>query len=89
MSRAGAAEKKPKPSRAAGTPIWVWVVYALGLLGAAVFVGTILFNVGALYLSDEGDEFTVNVSVLGFAVWGGLMALAGGLWIWRRRKGRR
>ena len=69
------------------TPIWVWVVYALGILGTAILVGSILFTLGALYLSDEGEDFFGNVSVLGFALWGALMAIAAGLWIWRRKAG--
>jgi len=72
----------------AGTPIWVWVVYSLGILAAAIFVFSILFTAGAYFLSDEVDV-TFDVSVLAIVLWGGLMALAGGLWIWRRRQGRR
>ena len=87
MSRGGAQRDRGEPR--AGTPIWVWVVYALGLLGTAILAGSILFTLGALYLSDEGEDFFGNVSVLGFALWGALMAIAAGLWIWRRMKGRR
>ena len=32
MSREGATDKKQKAPPAAGTPIWVWVVYAFGIL---------------------------------------------------------
>ena len=71
-----------------GTPIWVWVVYSLGILAAAIFVFSILFTAGAYFLSDEVDV-TFDVSMLAIVLWGGLMALAGGLWIWRRRQGRR
>jgi len=75
----------PKPS--GGTPIWVWVVYFLGVLATAIFVLSILFTAGAYLLSDE--PVTANVSTLAIVLWGALMALAGGLWIWRRRQGRR
>jgi LPXTG-motif cell wall-anchored protein len=75
----------PKP--AGGTPIWVWVVYSLGILAAAVFVFSILFTAGAYLLSDDVDV-TFDVSTLAIVLWGGLMALAGGLWVWRRRQGR-
>jgi hypothetical protein len=50
-----------------------------------VLVLSILFTAGAHFLGDA----PVGASILGFIVWGGLMALAGGLWIWRRRQGRR
>jgi len=76
----------PKP--AGGTPIWVWVVYSLGMLAAAIFVFSILFTAGAYFLSDD-VEVTFDVSTLAIVLWGGLIALAGGLWIWRRRQGRR
>ncbi|MGH3135284.1 MAG: LPXTG cell wall anchor domain-containing protein [Gaiellaceae bacterium] len=76
----------PKPT--GGTPIWVWVVYSFGILAAAIFVFSILFTAGA-YLLSEDVEVTFDVSTLAIVLWGGLMALAGGLWIWRRRQGRR
>jgi hypothetical protein len=71
-----------------GTPIWVWLVYSLGILAAAIFVFSILFTAGAYFLSDDVDV-TFNVSTAAIILWGGLMAIAGGLWIWRRRQGRR
>lgn len=88
MSREGAGDKKAKPLPAAGTPIWVWLVYALGIFAAAIFLFSILFTAGAYFLSDDVDV-TANVSTLAIVLWGGLMALAGGLWFWRRRQGRR
>ena len=78
----------PKPNTGGGTPIWVWVVYSLGILAAAIFVFSILFTAGAYFLSDDVDV-SFDVSTLAIALWGGLMALAGGVWIWRRRQGRR
>ena len=71
-----------------GTPIWVWVVYALGILAAAIFVFSILFTAGA-YLLSEDIEVTFDVSTVAIVLWSGLMALAVGVWIWRRRQGRR
>ena len=85
MSREGAGDKKAKPLPASGTPVWVWVVYALGILGAAILLFFSLFSAGAYFLGDS----PLQASILGFAVWGGLTALAAGLWIWRRRQGRR
>ena len=66
--------RNDKPSLAegtGGTPIWVWVVYALGILAASILVLSVLFTVGAYLLSDD---------------WGGLTLLAGGLWVYRRRR---
>ena len=70
-----------------GTPIWVWVVYSLGILAAAIFAFSILFTAGAYLLSDDVDV-TFDVSTPAIVLWGVLMALAVGLWIWRRTKGR-
>ena len=53
MSREGAGDKKSKQPPAAGTPIWVWVIYGFGILAATVFVFSALFTFGALYLSDD------------------------------------
>ena len=86
MSRGG-AEKVPA-AQTGGTPIWVWVVYSFGILAAAIFVFSILFTAGAYILSDDVDV-TFDVSIRAIVLWGVLMALAGGLWIWRRRQGRR
>jgi len=71
-----------------GTPIWVWVIYSLGILAAAIFMFSILFTAGAYFLSDDVDV-TFDVSTPAIVLWGGLMALACGLWIWRRRQGGR
>jgi LPXTG-motif cell wall-anchored protein len=88
VSREGAGGKTQKPPPAAGgTPIWVWVVYSLGILAAAIFVFSILYTAGAYLLSDDVDV-TFDVSTPAIVLWGALMALAGGLWIWRRRQGR-
>ena len=70
-----------------GTPIWVWVVYSLGILAAAIFAFSILFTAGAYLLSDDVDV-TFDVSAPAIVLWGALMAVAVGLWIWRRTKGR-
>ena len=86
MSREGG--QRPEPAIKAGTPIWVWVVYSFGILAAAIFVFSILFTAGAYILSDDVDV-TFDVSIRAIVLWGVLMALAGGLWIWRRRQGRR
>jgi hypothetical protein len=80
---------KPKDSPAvtAGTPIWVWVVYALGVLAAGIIVLSLAFAAVVYYSSD--DEFSVSVSAPAFVLWGGLVALAAGTLVWRRRGGGR
>jgi hypothetical protein len=85
VSREGATDKNPKPSRAAGTPIWVWVVYGLGILAAAIFAFSLLFTLGAVFLSDDAGV-TYDVSALALVLWGGLMLAAVVTWIVRRRQ---
>lgn len=70
-----------------GTPIWVWVIYAFGIFAVAIFALSILFAAGAYFLSDD-VPVTFDVSTPGLVLWPGLMAVAGGTWLWRRR-GRR
>jgi hypothetical protein len=86
VSREGAPSNKPKPAPAAGTPIWVWLIYALGLMAAAIFVFSILFTAGALLLSDD-VPVSLNISTPAFVLWGGLIAVAAVTWI--RRRGQR
>ena len=85
MSRGGASVNKAKPPPAAGTPIWVWVMYALGLLAAAIFAFSLLFTAGALLLSDDVPA-TYDVSPLAIVLWGGLIVAAVVTWVMRRRQ---
>jgi hypothetical protein len=87
MSREGAGEKKPKSPPRAGTPIWVWVVYAFGILAAAIFVFSLLFTLGALVLSDD-VAVSYDVSTPAVLVWGVLMLAAFVTWVVRRRQRR-
>ena len=77
--------KSKEPVATGGTPIWVWVVYVLGLLGAGIIVLSIAFAAVVYYSSD--DEFSMSVSAPAFVLWGALVALAAGTLIWRRRGG--
>jgi hypothetical protein len=36
------AESEPKTEAQVGAPVWVWVVYVLGSIAAAVFAGSLL-----------------------------------------------
>ena len=88
MSREGAPEqlrKKQAPPVAAGTPIWVWIVYVFGLFAAVVFAFSLLFTAGALFLSDDvpvSARFSAPAAIL----WGGLIVLAAATWFMRRRR---
>jgi hypothetical protein len=87
VSRAGASPKKPQARPAAGTPIWVWVIYAFGLVAAAVVVFSILFTLGALVLSND-VPVTYDVSAPAIVLWGGLIVAAAVTWFVRRRQRR-
>jgi hypothetical protein len=64
----------------------VWLVYGLGVLAGLVLAVSALFTLGGVFGSDD-VEFTVSTWPL--LVWGGLAALAGATWLWRRRATRR
>ena len=85
MSREGATDKKAKAPQASGTPIWVWVIYAFGIVAAAIFAFSLLFTLGALLLSDDVGV-TYDVSTLAIILWGGLMLAAVVTWVVRRRQ---
>jgi hypothetical protein len=65
-------------------PIYVTTLYALGILGGAVFVFSALFTMGGYFGSDDA---AVAVSLWALLVWGGLVVLAAVTWL-LRRKGR-
>jgi len=85
VSREGAPSQKPKAQRAAGTPIWVWVVYVLGILAAAIFVFSLLFTLGAVLLSDDVGV-SYDVSTPAIVLWGGLILAAVVTFLVRRRQ---
>ncbi len=86
MSREGAGDKKSKQPPAAGTPIWVWVIYGFGILAATVFVFSALFTFGALYLSDTGGGFSWRASIPAIVLWSALILAAVITWVVRRRQ---
>ena len=65
--------------------MWVWVVYGLGILAAAIFVFSVLFTLGAVLLSDDVGV-TYDVSALALVLWGGLILLAVVTLVVRRRQ---
>lgn len=90
MSRPTArTQKQPAGGPTGGTPVWVWVVYALGVFAATVFVGSALFAAGGYLFASDDFSVTLSFSRLGIVVWGGLIALAVVTWVVRRRGGGR
>jgi hypothetical protein len=87
VSREGAGVKREKQEPAAGTPIWVWVIYALGIMAAAIFAFSVLFTLGALLLSDD-VPVTYDISTPAIVLWGGLVVAAAATWYVRRRQRR-
>jgi hypothetical protein len=87
VSREGAPSKQPKAPPAAGTPIWVWLVYGLGILAVAIFAFSILFTLGALLLSND-VPVGADVSTPAIVLWGALIVAAVVTWIVRRRQRR-
>ncbi|HUG65299.1 MAG TPA: hypothetical protein VMK83_08785 [Gaiellaceae bacterium] len=85
MSREGAGGKKEQAAPAAGTPIWVWLVYGLGILAAVIFVFSLLFTAGAYLLSDD-VPVTLDISTPAIILWGGLIMAAAVTWFVRRRQ---
>jgi hypothetical protein len=65
----------------------VWVVYAFGILAAAIFAFSALFTVGALVLSNDVPVGT-EISAPAIVLWGGLIVAAVVTWIVRRRQRR-
>ena len=87
VSREGAGDRKQKAPPAAGTPIWVWLIYGLGILAAAIFAFSLLFTLGALVLSDD-VAVTYDVSTPAIVLWSVLIVAAVTTWFVRRRQRR-
>ena len=85
VARTMQRDKEPKTAASSRTPIWVWVVYAVGIFAAAILVFSILFTLGAYVLAND-VAVTYNVSLPAFLLWGGLTLVAAVLWISRRRR---
>jgi hypothetical protein len=89
VSRGGArARTAPQPVAAAKRPRLVWVVFALGVVGAAVLVLSALFVAGGAFGPSDADV-AVEVSPLAIVLWGGLVVLAAVTWLVRRGRGSR
>jgi hypothetical protein len=87
VSREGAQrDKAAEAAPVGGTPIWVWLVYVLGILSATILIGSGLFVLGA-YIGSEDGTVTTNVSIPALLLWS-VLALAA-LVLWLRRRGGR
>ncbi|MFO7573373.1 MAG: hypothetical protein R6W48_12355 [Gaiellaceae bacterium] len=81
MSREG-AQRESTPAPTGGTPIWVWLVYGLGVLGATILVGSALFALGASMADDAAVSTSVSIPAL--LLWGAFAVAALVLLLWRR-----
>jgi hypothetical protein len=73
----------PPAQAEAGTPVWVWVVYGLGILAGTVFAFSLLFLLFA-YAATGSGGFGVHVSDTAFVVWLVLAVAAAVTFVWRR-----
>ena len=81
MSRTAKTRAEPQVTTRR-RPVLVLVVYALGILGAAVMFLSVLFSAGGYFGSDDT---VVSVSPIALVVWGGSIVLAVATWLWRKR----
>ncbi len=86
MSREGAPSNKPKQQPPAGTPIFVWVVYGLGILAATIIAFSVLFTLGARLSDDVPLEY--DISWPATILWGGLALAALVTFVVRRKQHR-
>jgi len=92
VTETSAAERPPQatpevveetPSAVPGTPVGVWIVYVLGLLGAVVFAASLLF-VALAYATSGGGGTGINVSMPALVLWLAVTVAAAGTFLWRR-----
>ena len=71
--------------RRSGTPIWVWLVYGLGIVAAVILAFSLLFTFGAVTLSED-QPVSYDVSIPAFVLWGGMVLAALVTLVVRRRR---
>jgi hypothetical protein len=76
--------ERPKEAHDPGTPVWVWLIYALGLVAGTLLVLSVAW-VAVVSMSSDDTSYDVNVPA--FVLWGGLVLAAAGTLVWRRRGG--
>ena len=82
-------EVAARPAQAeVGTPVWVWVVYGLGILAATIFAFSLLFLLFA-YAATGSGGFGIHVSDAAFVTWLALAVAAAVTFVWRRFGGTR
>jgi hypothetical protein len=72
---AGAAES-------AGTPIWVWIVYSAGILGALALLGSAVASAALVLFSDATVRISFPALVVSLVLVGAAVALK----VWRSRR---
>ena len=78
--------ERPKDAHDPGTPVWVWLIYALGLIAATLLV--LSFALVAV-VSMGSDDASWDVNIPAIVLWGVLVLVAAGTLVWRRRGGGR
>ena len=73
----------PEVASAEGTPVAVWILYVLGILSAVVLAGSLLVVVIEAVASG-GNGVDVHVSAASLTIWLALIAVAAGMFVWRR-----
>jgi hypothetical protein len=79
---AGSGQAKDRPAPAAGTPIWVGVLYFLGGLGGVLLGFLVLMRLGRA-VWDNVPTYDLSLPLVVF--WSALAVFALGTWIWRRQ----
>jgi hypothetical protein len=71
-------------SRSGKTPVLVWIVYSLGILGGLLLIGSAVVSAIVVLVSDA----SVGISFRGLAVCLVLVGAAMALKVWRSTRGR-
>ena len=76
----------PRSRRAAGTPIWVWLVYGLGILAAAIFAFSAPLHARRAGPLERRPGRPTTSRRRRSILWGGLIVAAVVTWFVRRRQ---
>ena len=72
----------PEKVASAPTPVGIWVLYGLGVISAAVVLGSLL--VVAIEALGSGSGVDLHVSTAALVIWLALVVVAAGTFAWRR-----
>ena len=82
MSRGGV--RRAEATASAATPVWVWVVYGLGILGALALVGSAVVSAVLVLVSDATVRISAGGLVVSLVLIGAAVAVKA--WRWRRSR---